>query len=348
LRRIYLVRHALPNFENGIRICLGQGTDLPLSPEGLEAAKRLYGCGDGEFTLFASPLTRCRQTAECLSGGRWPINILNDMKELDCGEWEGLNFQEIKERYADLFEARKDDMSIPPAGGETYEHGAERAMGEIRSALASTEGDLIIVAHAGINRAVLCTLMGIPMSRVQDVEQDYACINVLECRGDELAVTAYGRGGDDTPDAKEMYTLFGTPEHVIAHCRAVRDAALELSRGLDGIDENMLECACLIHDMCRTESDHASLAAEKLRSFGYPKLANIVAAHHDCPVDGGFDEKKLLFLADKLVCGTERVTLKERFERSRGKCGTPAALEAWQSRRNAAFEIMKQYNEVRK
>ena len=86
-KQIYLVRHALPDYPGGAKMCLGQKNDLPLSADGRAQAQRL-----GQFfaalpleAVCTSPLLRARQTAEAIAGGR-PLHVLHDLIELYGGE----------------------------------------------------------------------------------------------------------------------------------------------------------------------------------------------------------------------------------------------------------------------
>ena len=65
--------------------------------------------------------------------------------------------------------------------------------------------------------------------------------------------------------------------------------------------------------------------------------------HHDWS-GGPFDESALLYLADKHMQGDQRVTLEERFERSRAKCHTEQALCAHDRRYRLALEAQQQYD----
>ena len=73
MREIYLIRHGMPDFPGGARMCLGR-TDLPLGLRGrLQAA--LLGAELGEAgECFCSGLIRSRQTAE-LMGFASPVII---------------------------------------------------------------------------------------------------------------------------------------------------------------------------------------------------------------------------------------------------------------------------------
>ena len=142
------------------------------------------------------------------------------------------------------------------------------------------------------------------------------------------------------PNEREREALLdrmGTPEPVRAHCRAVAERAAELARSSpEPVDAGLLECACLLHDLCRTQGrEHPQRAAEVLAEMGYPELAEIVRQHHDLgPVPS--IEAQILYLADKLAAGIRSVTLKERFEAARKKCSGPKALAAWRRRYDEA------------
>ena len=126
------------------------------------------------------------------------------------------------------------------------------------------------------------------------------------------------------------------------HTCNVRKLAVKLAKA-HGADEKKAALAALLHDICRTEPNHAFVGAQKLRDLGYPEIADIVAAHHDWS-GGPFDESALLYLADKYMQGDQRVTLEERFERSRAKCHTEQALCAHDRRYRLALEAQQQYD----
>ena len=95
-KQIYLVRHALPDYPGGAKMCLGQKNDLPLSTQGHAQAQQL-----GRFfsllpleAVYTSPLLRARQTAAQIAGSR-PLHVLQDLIELCGGAWDGLPFAEI-------------------------------------------------------------------------------------------------------------------------------------------------------------------------------------------------------------------------------------------------------------
>ena len=165
--------------------------------------------------------------------------------------------------------------------------------------------------------------------------------------GDTLLNVTAGMRASRAPSASEIeeyYLRCNTPEDVIAHCRAVADKAGELVEK-NGITCNreLLRAACLLHDMCRADGrEHPQHAAQILTMDGYPALAGIIARHHDLPARASA-ETELLYLSDKLVAGTEVVSLEERFSQSRQKCTDDEAKRSWERRRSAADKIVKKY-----
>ena len=62
MKRIYLIRHGLPEFPDGRRQCIGS-TDLPLSGEGMLQASEMARALPTVSAGFSSPLTRAMETA---------------------------------------------------------------------------------------------------------------------------------------------------------------------------------------------------------------------------------------------------------------------------------------------
>ena len=149
------------------------------------------------------------------------------------------------------------------------------------------------------------------------------------------------------PNERECLDLLdhmGVPEPLRAHCRAVAERAEALARNSpEPVDLGLLNSACLLHDLCRTQGrEHPRLAAEILAQRGWPELAEAVSRHHDLGPAPSI-EAQLLYLADKLTAGERPVTLKERFEAARTKCAGAEALAAWRERYEAAKALAAKF-----
>ena len=116
---VYLVRHA--QAEPVGSFCVGSGTDLSLTEEGDRCAAGLHRCFQGmpPAPVYASPLRRSVETAHLLAGPDRPVQIEDDLRELDMGCWEGKSFASLREEYPRLSAARGSDHDLQPTGGES-------------------------------------------------------------------------------------------------------------------------------------------------------------------------------------------------------------------------------------
>lgn len=354
MRRIYLIRHGETELMNGSRVCLGGKLDLPLSRQGRIQAAMLARCFEGIplKAVYCSGLSRSIQTAETVGAGRCPVLVLEGIRELDAGAWEGRDFSCLKKEEPELFEARGRDHALIPPGGEFYSHGAAR-LAKALAGLPVEEGDIAVVTHAGLNRAFLSLFLGQSYSKNRSIPQEHCCVNVLRQDQHGLQLSAVGILPWDVPGETEILTLWQDrqlPESVRCHSRAVCRAALEMAASLEAkgirLDRKLLWTAALLHDLCRLEHSHAEAAAEQLRDLGFLRLARIVELHHGGAFAPTLDEAQVLFLADKMVRGEERVSIERRFAESLRKCSSAEALAAHDRRLRQAREIHEKYRKA--
>lgn len=180
-RIIYLIRHGKTlGCEEKRYIGI---TDLPLSNEGINQARFLkeYFASINIEKMYLSPLIRCVQTSDIISEDRDIKKIIvNDLKEVHMGNWEGKTFTYIKEKYPVLYEKRGKhiDMFKPP-GGESFYELQNRVMPAFENILRTTTGNVVIIAHAGVNRVILSNLLNFSLNRIFNVHQPYGCINKI-------------------------------------------------------------------------------------------------------------------------------------------------------------------------
>ena len=146
MKTVYLIRHGLPDFPNGDRMCIGT-TDIPMGAAGLAQAKEMAGKLPPVTAVFSSPLTRAVQTAEAIG---LPVTILPDLREMYAGEWEGLTFDRIRQQFPRQYAARGTDPALPPPGGEEPAAGLARFTAAMEHAASTAPGDFAVVAHGGI------------------------------------------------------------------------------------------------------------------------------------------------------------------------------------------------------
>ena len=334
MRQIYLVRHAMPDIPIGARWCVGR-TDLPLGTVGrMQAALLPYVPELLNKPVFCSHLIRAIDTARPLCAE--PM-IREGLEEQDMGIWDGLSFTEIEARFPELYAAREQDPRLMPESAETMDSVGLRMHAAILRCLKETEDDIVRVSHTS-------AIDSITGSRPKLL---HTSISLVEWDGTEL--TPFEIGKIPHPPLTEEVCLSvlqaaGTPAPVIAHCRAVAEEAMRLADRVSPdravLDRELLFAAAMLHDVARTEPNHAEIGAAWIRALGYPDVADAIALHHDC-AGAVLDEASVLFLADKYIRDTQRVTLEERFSASAAKCETEEARAAHTRRYQAAMNIEK-------
>ena len=184
MQTIYLLRHGeIPG--SSPRRFVGQ-TELDLTACGREQMRRTAGRlkGAGVDRLVASPLGRCRESAGIVGAalGLSP-EIEPAFSEITLGDWEGLTIDDVRQRFPGSYEERgKDIANFRPPAGESFVDLSDRAWPVFLRILAGEAKSIVIVGHAGVNRVLLCRILGMPLPLLFRLRQDYACVNIIRWR----------------------------------------------------------------------------------------------------------------------------------------------------------------------
>ncbi len=172
-RHIVLVRHGETE-KHREKIFLGQ-TDVPLSEEGRDQCQ-LVGIEMQHFPfqieqVFCSDLKRAKESAEIIvnhMGGNLPIKEMAELREMNLGAWDGMFMSEVREKYADAYEARGRDLLHYRVDGdaENFVDLHDRVTAAYHSIIEQTKGDIMIVSHSGVNRVLKCEITGRPLKDV--------------------------------------------------------------------------------------------------------------------------------------------------------------------------------------
>ena len=165
--RLLLVRHGHA-VANRPWTFLGH-SDSPLSEDGLAQADRLAMRLETEAidAVYTSPLRRARQTGDVLAARHdLPCRVDKQLIEQDFGAWEGLTLTEVKDRFPeDVAAWQADEDGAGPTAGETVAAVAERAGRAWETLRQRHQGQtVLVVAHGAILNALICTLLGTPVS----------------------------------------------------------------------------------------------------------------------------------------------------------------------------------------
>ena len=164
--------------------------------------KKITFTDSGIRAVYCSPLSRALKSAEIIAEphGLKPI-VIEDLRERSFGIWEGMTFTEIKERYPQEFEAwAENPLRYSPIDGESTIEVRERAVSALNKIIdnhscnriqdkknhescimnLASSSSIAVVAHGGVNRIILCHIMGIPLENIFRIEQDFAAVNIIE------------------------------------------------------------------------------------------------------------------------------------------------------------------------
>lgn len=157
-----------------------------------------------------------------------------------------------------------------------------------------------------------------------------------------LAASLPHRRQPDEAECEAMLEAADTPEPTRRHSRVVArlavDIAARLTAGGHALDTAAVRAGALLHDIAKGEPDHAAAGARRVAAFGFAEAAEIVAAHMECAIEPGqpIDPRHVVFLADKLVKGEQRVGIEERFAPAFAAFASDPAALASVRRRHAA------------
>jgi len=175
---IVFLRHGQTDFPTN-RIYCDDIEDPALNELGLAQAKSsaLSFNGTNIEKIYCSPAKRTMMTAkEVVSVTGAELEIVPEWVERRFGEWEGLYFNDIEERYPAAYSQWKQDMvGYTPKGGETINDVVSRLKGGLQRITARhLEENILIVTHVGPIRISLCQAMEIPLTNYRQIRIDYA------------------------------------------------------------------------------------------------------------------------------------------------------------------------------
>ena len=146
---IFLIRHTTPLVAKGI--CYGQ-TDLDVTESfSEEASAILTHLPNTIKNVYSSPLQRCAKLAKRLFPNHG-IEWHNDLMELNCGEWEMLEWDEIPKTAIQPWMDNFVHVQVP--GGESYAELHQRVIDRF-NIICNIGETAAIIAHGGVLRSIL-------------------------------------------------------------------------------------------------------------------------------------------------------------------------------------------------
>ena len=161
-KKVLILRHGKTeaNFEKRY---IGSRTDIPLSAEGMSAVEaassQIRQMAGEDIFLVSSPMKRAVQTAEILFPSE-EVLLLEGLKEIDFGDFEGRNYEELKDN-PDYQRWIDSNGTMPFPNGEDRADFIDRSVAEFYEVLSlSGERTPVIVCHGGNIMGIMSTLTG--------------------------------------------------------------------------------------------------------------------------------------------------------------------------------------------
>ena len=181
--RLILVRHGKTDWNESGR-CQGV-SDVPLNSTGIEQAEKVaFSLKDERVDrIYSSDLARAKTTAEKIAVyHRIDINLRDDLREMNQGIFEGLDFSHIREKYSDILEHwRENPETLQLPGGEALSGVQQRALEAVADIRCrSGSQNIVIVTHNLVIGSLLCRFAGSSLRQFRDYMVDEASKSVVK------------------------------------------------------------------------------------------------------------------------------------------------------------------------
>lgn len=181
-RRIYLVRHGDVTYFDPDRGPVHPDT-VSLNVRGREQAQATAAIlTDIPFDrVVTSPLLRTQETARLLLGRReLTCETREAFGEIRPGSLASITLDSAERLLTGAFTSDVHE-SAQFLGGETYGDFLARVLPAFERLVAEPDWrHLLIVAHGGVNRAILTHVLGAGLAGFAHIEQDAACLNIID------------------------------------------------------------------------------------------------------------------------------------------------------------------------
>jgi broad specificity phosphatase PhoE len=227
-RRLLLMRHgAVEYFDADGRPYPAEA--VPLTPAGIEQARAVGAALHAQKVAIdravSSGLTRTESTlAQVLTAGQYelPVEVEPGLQEIRGGRLSKIPQAQLRSAFLEAFEG-----PVPEATrflhGETIGQLLDRVLPALERLLADTRWDtLLVVAHGGVNRAILSWFLTGGRAFLGGLAQDPGCLNIIDV-GATAARSVVRVVNFCPPDPLRGTTRESTMEELLAKYLKARD-----------------------------------------------------------------------------------------------------------------------------
>lgn len=182
MRKIYLARHGESTW-NVARRVQGDHEGIVLSERGREQARQLGArlAGTGFDGVYCSSAKRAVETARLALGEDRPVEMVDGLREIGFGAWEGLLVGDVRERYpGELERWFRSPSRVVIEGGEPFASFHRRAVDTVDGIVGSSEGDILIIAHGGVICTWLTHILGMDIDDIWSFSLPNASLTIVK------------------------------------------------------------------------------------------------------------------------------------------------------------------------
>ncbi|WP_340538082.1 bifunctional RNase H/acid phosphatase [Nocardioides sp. GXZ039] len=189
---LVVVRHGVTKHTAAKRFSGGLGGDNPpLSEEGRVQIRQT-----GEWlaplvgkveAIVASPVRRTRESADILAGiFDLPVAEEPGIAEMEFGAWDGLTFEEVRDRFPDDLDAWLGSLDIEAGGGDSFREVQVRVLAALHRLRTQYAGrTVLVVSHVTPIKTLVAHALDAPLEAVFRMELSPASVTVLSWFDDD-------------------------------------------------------------------------------------------------------------------------------------------------------------------
>ena len=133
-------------------------------------------------SVYTSPLKRAYNTALILAKPHnLELKVLDDLIEIQLGDWQGLHMDEISQRWPELWkQSRIDPSEVTMPNGESFQQVTERAVRTFEAIVADNQDQQVaMVTHDVVIRVLVAHVLGASNSIYRRFEISNASLSTI-------------------------------------------------------------------------------------------------------------------------------------------------------------------------
>ena len=138
-------------------------------------------------SIYTSPLRRTYNTAAILAKPhKLELKVIDELIEIQAGDWQGLHTDEIKQRWPELWQQSRTDVSnVTLPNGESFGQVRERAVRAFDTILAANhDRQVAIVSHEVVIKVIVAHALGATNSIYRRFEVRNASLSEIQITDD--------------------------------------------------------------------------------------------------------------------------------------------------------------------